>query len=371
MSAQRLVGTIFLIVAAVIYRFNEENKTALFIMWMYILFGVAAMIHFQPKHLDLKGKAVFVTGCDTGLGYELAKALNKLGCIVFAGCLKPNGPGAQKLKACTTDQCHILHLDVSNDESVEKVIKVIREKSDGELWAVVNNAGINAYGDTELCTMDMYRKQTDVNLFGTIRVTKACLKMIRKAKGRIVNVTGVKGLAGFPLSSACSVSAYGVEAFSDILRVEMKRWEVPVVVVEPSNFEGRTNLLKSPTHGKGFEEELTNIWDAMDEELREDYGREYLDAYKKDLESQATNTHPDLDPVLKKIVEAVAAQFPRERYLIGASSGIYELFTFDMYKVTAKLNQWLPTEITDFIMEYNFLSALPLPKALQKDKKRD
>jgi hypothetical protein len=66
MSAQRLVGTIFLLVAAIIYRFNEENKMAMFIMWMYILFGLAAMIHFQPKRLDLKGKAVFVTGCDTG-----------------------------------------------------------------------------------------------------------------------------------------------------------------------------------------------------------------------------------------------------------------------------------------------------------------
>jgi hypothetical protein len=51
------------------------------------------------------------------------------------------------------------------------------------LWAIVNNAGINAYGDTELCTMDMYRRQTEVNLFGTMRATKACIKMIRRTKG--------------------------------------------------------------------------------------------------------------------------------------------------------------------------------------------
>lgn len=51
------------------------------------------------------------------------------------------------------------------------------------LWGVVNNAGIDLYGDVEFLTLDLYRRVADVNLFGTISVTKTFLPLIRKSKG--------------------------------------------------------------------------------------------------------------------------------------------------------------------------------------------
>jgi NAD(P)-dependent dehydrogenase (short-subunit alcohol dehydrogenase family) len=57
------------------------------------------------------------------------------------------------------------------------------------LWGVVNNAGIDLYGDIELLTMAMYRRVADVNLFGMIEVTKTFLPLIRKSKGiRVVDI---------------------------------------------------------------------------------------------------------------------------------------------------------------------------------------
>lgn len=52
------------------------------------------------------------------------------------------------------------------------------------LWAVVNNAGVSTFGEVEFTSMDTYKQVSEVNLWGTIRVTKAVLPLIRRAKGQ-------------------------------------------------------------------------------------------------------------------------------------------------------------------------------------------
>ena len=61
------------------------------------------------------------------------------------------------------------------------------------LWAVINNAGIAVFAETEWCTMDAYQRVIDVNLMGLIRVTKAFLPLVRRAKGRVVNMSSLAG----------------------------------------------------------------------------------------------------------------------------------------------------------------------------------
>lgn len=53
------------------------------------------------------------------------------------------------------------------------------------LWAVVNNAGVSTFGEVEFTSMDTYKQVSEVNLWGTIRVTKAVLPLIRRAKGQL------------------------------------------------------------------------------------------------------------------------------------------------------------------------------------------
>lgn len=59
----------------------------------------------------------------------------------------------------------------------------LRQLSFSGLWALVNNAGIDSFGDVEFCTMDMYRRVAEVNLFGMVHVTKALLPLLRHSKG--------------------------------------------------------------------------------------------------------------------------------------------------------------------------------------------
>ena len=65
--------------------------------------------------------------------------------------------------------------------------------------------------------------------------------------GRVINVTSAKGKLCLPLNAVYGAAKYAVEAFSDVLRLEMKKFGVKVVIVEPGDFGGTTGMLSSKT----------------------------------------------------------------------------------------------------------------------------
>lgn len=86
------------------------------------------------------------------------------------------------------------------------------------LWGLVNNAGIfHPVGPNEWLSKDDFVKVLDVNLVGLIEVTLSFLPLVRRARGRVVNVASVMGRVAFFGGGYCP-SKYGVEAFSDSLR---------------------------------------------------------------------------------------------------------------------------------------------------------
>ena len=86
------------------------------------------------------------------------------------------------------------------------------------LWGLVNNAGISTpSGPNEWMKKQDFARVLDVNLLGMIEVTLSMLPLVRKARGRVVNVSSVMGRMSFFGGGYC-ISKYGVEAFSDSLR---------------------------------------------------------------------------------------------------------------------------------------------------------
>jgi len=113
-----------------------------------------------------------------------------------------------------------------------------------------------------------------VNLFGAIRVTKAFVPLIRKSKGRIVNVSSVLGRSTFRSLSAYCITKHGMEAFSNVLRKEMKQFEVKVCTIEPGNFINLTGIIG------GIEGALRIVdqnWNNLSESLKESYGRQSVE----------------------------------------------------------------------------------------------
>lgn len=138
-------------------------------------------------------RLVLVTGCDSGFGNLVARKLERYGFEVFAGCLFPDQEGAQKLQRETSKKLRVVKLDVTKKEDVANVIAQVKE-SGFELWSVVNNAGVAEYVPAEWGDdVEEYHRMMDVNVFGLVRVTKACLPLLRKSKGRVVNLGSMTG----------------------------------------------------------------------------------------------------------------------------------------------------------------------------------
>ncbi|XP_008301269.1 D-beta-hydroxybutyrate dehydrogenase, mitochondrial [Stegastes partitus] len=265
--------------------------------------------------VEVKGKAVFITGCDSGFGNALAKHLHKLGFTVFAGCFlrDEGGEGAKELEEFHSDRMKVVQLDVCNEEQVNKAVEFIKdnlEDSERGLWAVVNNAGVSTFGEVEFTSMATYKQVSEVNLWGTIRVTKAVLPLIRRAKGRVVNVASMYGRMGNAMRSPYCVSKYGVEAFSDCLRYEMKTWGVKVSIIEPGNFIVATGIMTRDVVATT----ANKLWSEAPSDVKEDYGKSHFEQHMALMRSYCSSGQKDMAPVLDDITDAVTSKRPYTRY---------------------------------------------------------
>ncbi|OBS82511.1 hypothetical protein A6R68_23490, partial [Neotoma lepida] len=132
---------------------------------------------------------------DSGFGHALSKDLDKLGFTVFAGVLDAKGSGAEELRKTCSERLSVLQMDVTKLEQIKDAYSKVTEKTqDKGLWAVVNNAGVLQLPiDGELTPMSHYRRCMAVNFFGPVEVTKVFLPLLRKSKGRLVNVSSMGG----------------------------------------------------------------------------------------------------------------------------------------------------------------------------------
>ena len=112
------------------------------------------------------------------------------------------------------------------------------------------------------------QKQIDVNFVGTLRVTKFCLPLLKAGEGeerlrylraqcyafnlildctvgRILNVSSIAGLYGYPGLSIYCATKHAVEGASAVLREELRKFKIPVITVQPGDFSKATNLLNN------------------------------------------------------------------------------------------------------------------------------
>ncbi len=119
-------------------------------------------------------------------------------------------------------------------------------------------------------------QEMSVNLFGAIRVTNAFLPLVRKSQGRIVNVSSIMNRLKLPFSGCYTITKGAIESYSAILRLEMKRFNVQVVVIEPGNFMAATNIIKGSNAGEDTCQ-LRRLWNQYDDKIKNDYGLECLE----------------------------------------------------------------------------------------------
>lgn len=235
---------------------------------------------------------------------------------VYAACLDTNSPGAVSLHNNCSENVHILQLDITNKKDIENVVSFINNRVGSEgLWGLVNNAGVWYFSEIEMTSDSLLRKVLETNILGAISLTRALLPQIRQAKGRIVNISSLLGRITMEGNGAYAISKHALVAFSDTLRQEMKKWGVKVSVIEPTGFS--TDNMKEHNILRRKEE----IWNSIEsEEIRNTYGRRYLDGIYNSIIEGSGRYPSDLTPVTRAVRSGLLSKRPRQRYPCGTGA---------------------------------------------------
>ncbi|XP_008049322.1 retinol dehydrogenase 16-like [Carlito syrichta] len=281
-------------------------------MWLYLatlvtLFYLVRWYRERQLVSYLPDKYVLITGCDTGFGNLLARKLDTRGLRVLAACLTEKG--AEQLRGQTSDRLETVILDVTKPESVAAAAQWVKEcVGDRGLWGLVNNAGITIFSiPNEWQTKEDFATVLDVNLLGLIDVTLNLLPLVRKARGRVVNLSSVAGRLSTFGGGYC-ISKFGVEAFSDSLRRELSYFGVKVSIIEPGFF--KTEMLSK----ERFLKTLQEFWDRATPEVKKIYGEKFLASNVKRVEKLEQRCTKDLSLVTNCMEHALTARYPRTRY---------------------------------------------------------
>lgn len=249
-------------------------------------------------------RAVVVTGASKGIGRATALALDRLGYRVFATVRREADGDA--LRAEATERLSPVLLDVTDARAIAAATGLVARESPDGVYGLVNNAGVVVAGPLEVLPLEEIRHQFAVNVFGPLALTQALLPAIREGRGRIVNVSSVNGRLVTPFVAPYAASKFALEALSDGLRMELARWRIPVVVIEPGSV--RTPIWE--TSAARAQQNLERLRD----EARARYGGLF-----KALARAGRPPDRAIPPerVARVIARALAARRPRTRYLVG------------------------------------------------------
>lgn len=253
--------------------------------------------------MNMKAKAVVVTGTSTGIGASTAKYLVDEGFYVFGGVR--NGTDGARLQDQLGDAFSPLIMDVTDEEEILAAAAEVERVLDGATLAgLVNNAGIAIGGPISHLQLDAFRRQFEVNFFGLISVTQTFLPLLgcdeerEGPPGRVVNVGSLAGKIAFPFLAPYSASKHALEALTVSLRRELLLFGIDVIMVAPGSV-------------------ATPIWDKAKEADFAPYEEtKYVPALSR-LMAYLMDTGPNGDPperVARIIHAALTVPKPKVRY---------------------------------------------------------
>jgi NAD(P)-dependent dehydrogenase (short-subunit alcohol dehydrogenase family) len=250
--------------------------------------------------------AVVITGASSGIGEASALRLEKLGFDVFAGVRKE--ADGERLRSESAGNVEPLSIDVTDQDSIRAAAtQVTAAVGEQGLAGLVNNAGVAISGPLEFIPIEELRRQLEINLVGQVAVTQAFLALLRKGRGRVVNVSSIGGRIALPFAGPYAASKFGIEAVSDSLRRELRPWDIEVSVIEPGSV-----ATKIWEKGTATAREMS---DKLPPEGWELYGGAIAQMQKLAAETAARGIPPD--EVAEKVAHALTASKPKTRYLIG------------------------------------------------------
>lgn len=264
-------------------------------------------------------KVILITGISSGFGKHTSSLLAKAGHKVYGSVRKP---------AETDPSVNLLQMDLTKSDSIVSAINEIM-LNEGRIDVLINNAGMHSGGPIETMPIETIKLQMDTNFMGMVQLTQAVLPIMRKqGNGTIINFGSIGGLMGLPFQAFYSASKFAVEGFSEALRMEVKPFNINVVLINPGDFHtsnsaNRRGFLAPSGENDAYQTQFTKTLSIIEKDEEKGWSPEIL---------------------AKKIVEIVECKKPKQRYIIASLE----------QKLAVMLKYILPAKIFRKILEDHY-----------------
>ncbi len=195
----------------------------------------------MKNYFDLNGQVAIVTGCSTGLGVQMAKALASQGAKIVAVARRQNliDEVADEIKKEYGVETLAIRCDITDTENVNAMVAEVMAKF-GRIDILVNSAGTGAVAPAEDITDEQFHNEMNIDLFGSFRVARAVAKqaMIPQKYGRVINIASMYGLVGNKIAGSAPYHAAkgGVVNLTRALASEWGKYGITVNAICPGYF---------------------------------------------------------------------------------------------------------------------------------------
>lgn len=238
-------------------------------------------------------KVILITGISSGFGRETALLLAKKGHTVYGTIRKETGSD-QLVKT--------LLMDLTDSDSITSAVNTVM-KNEGRIDVLINNAGMHTGGPIETTPLDTIKMQMQTNFLGLVQLTQLVLPVMRKqGGGTLINFSSIGGLMGLPYQGIYSAGKFAIEGFSEALRMEVKEFNIKVVVINPGDFHtsntvNRRGFLAPTGEGDPYQSQFAKTLSIIENDESKGWEPEIL---------------------AKKLVRIVECSNPKQNYIIAS-----------------------------------------------------
>lgn len=251
-------------------------------------------------------KTVVITGASSGIGRAAVSQMVQSGWHVFATVRKARD--AEKLQSEAGLNVTPVIMDVTDRDSIIAAGRQASSQLGGRgLDGLVNVAGIGMVRPVEYVTPGDLQQIFDINVFGQVAVTQAFLSLLRRARGRIVNISSVGAHFALPFGSALNASKAAFGIINDAMRLELRPFGVYVSVIEPGS-------IRTPAVEKTLGD-IDTVIANLPPEAAAQYGDMMRRFVARGYKMEMNGSEPEV--VAEAIHHALTARRPRIRYRVG------------------------------------------------------
>lgn len=278
-------------------------------------------------------KSVVITGASSGIGHASVLRMSNAGWQVFATVRKTSD-----LERLRLANVYPVIMDVQDTATISAAAAEIAAQLNGSgLDGLVNVAGIGMVRPLEHASMTDVREIFEINCFGQLASIQAFSAMLRKSRGRIVNITSVGVNLAIPFGGLLNSSKSAFSMLSDTLRLELRGFGVKVIAIEPGS-------IATPAVDKTLGN-LEEVIRSLPPDAQQRYGAMIRSVGQRGYAMEKSGSSPDV--VAVAVQQALTSSRPRIRYRVGKHA-----------KLLATLAKVLPESVFD-VVRLKMLGLLP------------